>query len=133
MNTLGGHPAHRTWDIALGVVDGVVWGQLPQQTKVCHFTQFILPHYDIPCGKVLYIKLEEGEEGGIASIHYTHAHLSTDPSWFDHVHTYMSTDPVDEALLSKVVHPHGYVDHVLHQLLHRSTVGLGQREETCWL
>ena len=59
-NTLWGHPAHRTRDIALGVVDGVVWGQLPQKTKVCHFTQFILSHYDIPCGKVLYIKFEDG-------------------------------------------------------------------------
>ena len=44
----------------------------------------------------------------------------------------MSTDPVDKSLLSKIVHPHGYVNHVLHQLLHRSTVGLGQRDKT-WL
>ena len=36
----------------------------------------------------------------------------------------MSTDPVDKALLSKIVHPHGYINHVLHQLLHRSTIGL---------
>ena len=48
---------------------------------------------------------------------------------FGHAHT----NPVDEALLSKIVHPHGYINHVLYQLLHRSTVGLGQRDKTCWL
>ena len=64
MNTLWSHPAHWTWDLALGDIDGVVWGQLPQETKVCHFTQFILPYYNIPCGKVLYIKLGEELGGG---------------------------------------------------------------------
>ena len=44
----------------------------------------------------------------------------------------MSTDPVDKSLLSKIVHPHGYINHVLHQLLHRSTVGLGQKDNA-WL
>jgi len=64
LNTLWSHPAHWTWDIALGDIDGVVWGQLPQETKVCHFTQFILPYYNIPCSKVLYIKLGEELGGG---------------------------------------------------------------------
>ena len=48
------------------------------------------------------------------------------------MYSQVSTNPVDKSLLSKIVHPHGYINHVLHQLLHRSTVGLGQRDKT-WL